>query len=179
MPMLLACVEYVKDERGRHPCGALSPQSRCPTHRREYERKRDEREPWRLLYDDPRWTVVSRKVRARDGYRCTYITKGVRCTVEGPLSVHHEKKLRHIWRDCGSPQRGTSGWEHFVRLALDMRQLRTLCERCHKFVDNTNPQEKWVGVPPVEATAQDRRQKRSHRRMTAKQDARRRKRAQN
>lgn len=147
-------------------CGKLTDaqRSRCPECAPAYERRRTEAEPWRLLYNDPRWRSVSMRVRDRDGQQCTYQVGTRRCISEGLLSVHHEKKLRLIWADCGKPQPRTAGWDRFVREALDMRKLRTLCEAHHKLVDNNNPDEKWLGKPGDLAGSPYRRQRRHRKR---------------
>lgn len=128
MPRLLACLD----------CGELSSGSRCPRHRREFERKRKEAEPWRHLYNNPAWARCVASVLQRDEYRCTYTQEGRRCANTDLLEAHHEEKLRVIWKRCGEPQRGTQGWTRFVKDATDPRRVHSMCPRCHKFVDD-NP----------------------------------------
>jgi hypothetical protein len=176
LPILKPCVERL--ESG-HPCGELSPNSRCPTHTRIFEKARVEREPWRLLYVDPRWTRTSFKVIQRDGYRCTFEATGRRCAAEHPLSAHHETKLRILWERAGRPQKGTEGWEKFVRRAIDVRHLRTLCERHHKLVDNTkDPGERFPTPVEEQASSTHRRGLNHARRMTKKHSRQRRAREQ-
>jgi hypothetical protein len=170
VPALKPCIEwYFDDKLGRRVmCGELSPNTRCREHQRRYERKRLEKEPWRHLYDDPRWFAVRTKVVARDGHRCTFAVGTRRCLTDALLEVHHETKLRHLWERAGSPQRGAQGWDRFIAMATDMRNLRTLCPEHHKFVDNNNPVEKWVGVPGERSTSQHRRNFRARKQRTRK-----------
>jgi hypothetical protein len=158
MPILLACLD----------CGELSPKSRCPIHERHYEKRRLEAEPWRHFYRDPRWSRVRLQALARDDGQCTFVVGHRRCLTLVPLSIHHTKKLRDIWAACGSPQRGAFGWDKFVLAGCDIRNLRTLCETHHKLVDNSNPDEKWLGVPQSQATSQHRRGFRHNKRTTNK-----------
>lgn len=163
----------IVDEGGkRRPCGELSPETRCPKHLRKYEKRRLEQEPWRHLYDDPRWKKTRYEVYTRDGFRCTFQVGTRRCIADVFISAHHEEKLRHIWARVGKPQRGTPGWDKFVQEACDKRKLRTLCEEHHKLVDNNNPDEVWLGKPSVKATSQHRRGHRSGKRRSLKRRSR-------
>lgn len=167
---LKPCIEWVVETR--HPCGELSHETRCPAHRRAYEHRRAEREPWRFFYEDPRWSRARLKVLARDGHQCTFASKTTRCLTTVPLQVHHEVKLRHLWKRYGSPQRGSEGWTKFVLAGCDMRKLRTLCEAHHKRVDNTDPATKWIGIPGPRASVQVRRNFRSKKRRGLPRDER-------
>lgn len=163
MPRLIPCLGRLEDGT---LCGKLTDgrYSRCPTCAPIYERRRNEAEPWRLFYDDPRWFTTRMKVRERDGQQCTHVSGNRRCLSEGPLSVHHEKKLRHLWAECGKPQPRTAGWQRFVTLALDMRKLRTLCEPHHKLADDNHPDEQRQ--PPGRAGSQHRRRRRHMKKRT-------------
>jgi hypothetical protein len=170
MPALKPCIEWYFDEKQRRRvlCGELSPNTRCPEHQRRYEKRRKEKEPWLHFYTDPRWSSVRQKVLSRDGHRCTFAVGTRRCITDALLEIHHETKLRHLWERAGSPQRGALGWDTFIASGCDMRNLRVLCHEHHKFVDNNNPAEKWVGTPGERATSQHRRNFRSGKRRTRK-----------
>jgi len=172
MAALKPCMERVQRRDGSWgPCGVLSPEGRCPDHRRKRDHRRLEKNPFRWLYKDPRWSKVKAEVVARDGYRCTWTVGTRRCNTQALLEVHHEEKLRHIWERCGSPQRGAPGWDHFVREACDARHLRTLCHAHHKHVDNNDPREAKL-TPDVQATSQHRRNIRDSKRRRSRKRGR-------
>src|ERR1043165_13741 len=95
---LKPCLERL--ENGR-PCGVLSHDSRCPEHRRRYEKKKLEAEPWRWFYKDPRWSRARLSCLERDGWQCTFVAAHRRCLTTVPLEVHHNRKLRLLWEDAG------------------------------------------------------------------------------
>jgi hypothetical protein len=57
-----------------------------------------EREPWRAVYDDPRWPMTLREARIRDGGQCRALLKnGMRCPEVCGLEGHHRIPLRDLW----------------------------------------------------------------------------------
>ena len=57
-----------------------------------------EREPWRAVYDDPRWSMTLREARIRDGDQCRALLRnGVRCPEVSGLEGHHTIPLRELW----------------------------------------------------------------------------------
>lgn len=131
MPMLTPCLEEIEGADGRvRPCGVLSSGSRCATHQTEHERTRIKSEPWRRLYSHPAWFNVRPKIWRRDNARCTFEISGRRCNTEALLEVHHEIKVRDLWK------RYEGNWPRFLKAATDERILRLLCPEHHKIVDN-------------------------------------------
>ena len=72
-------------------CGRPSDQRRCPAHHREQYAKQDASRRARGKRHGS--TRSYRKARtealARDGYRCTYVERGRRCTATSRLETHH------------------------------------------------------------------------------------------
>jgi predicted restriction endonuclease len=67
-------------------CGELlrlSGPSRCPTHRR------DQRKSWSWDRNHAAHKRFARAVKKRDGYRCTFVEDGVRCSATTDLVAHH------------------------------------------------------------------------------------------
>ena len=120
-------------------CAALVSTGRCPRHAAAYERARLEAEPWRALYDDPRWRNVSFAVRRTAGWRCEFTVEGRRCNNDWPLSTHHKIKVSVLWK------RAAGDYEEFVRIATDKDNLVCLCERHHHQADKPNPAPESVG----------------------------------
>ncbi len=55
-------------------------------------------EPWRAVYDDPRWSMTLREARIRDDNQCrALLTNGVRCPEVSGLEGHHTIPLRELW----------------------------------------------------------------------------------
>lgn len=154
MPILKPCLEYVD---GR-PCGEPSTESRCPTHRREFERKLLRKEPWRALYDTWQWVRVKPVIHRRDGHRCTFTVAGRRCATTDMLSVHHERKVRLLWQDAKGQ------WKRFLKLATDPNNLRLLCAAHHKHVDSNDTQLESKTRAPNAARSEVRRQRQAGRR---------------
>lgn len=114
--------------------------SRCKKHRREYEAQKLAASPWEGLYDTAEWQTAREKIKARDGYRCTYMVEDRRCAnteMNGWLQVHHTYKAEGLWRKHGSPKKGTQGWRLFVREATNPEVLVTLCSRHHHGAEET------------------------------------------
>lgn len=154
MPILHACVE-LDDVTGR-PCGALSRGYRCPEHEAAHERARVREAPWRRLYRDPRWTTASVKQRRADGERCTFEVDGRRCNATELLTVHHEIKIKDLWKRAGGE------YSRFVKLATDHRHLRTLCGPHHKFVEFGQPPPAIIRPPVHPKPRRRRRERRRH-----------------
>jgi 5-methylcytosine-specific restriction endonuclease McrA len=114
---------------------AFEPESRyerhCPEHRAEHaaevEARRARYEPWRFVYDLPRWATVRRRVLLRDG-QCRAVIAGERCSAIDGLEVHHVEPLADLYGRAGSRA-------EFVELALSERNLAALCPAHHRRAD--------------------------------------------
>lgn len=79
------------------------------------------REPWRAVYDDPRWSMTLREAGIRDGGQCRALLKnGVRCPEVSGLEGHHTIPLRELWA------RGEEA------RAFDSRIVIMLCQAHHR-----------------------------------------------
>ena len=64
-----------------------------------------DREPWRAVYDDPRWTMTLREARIRDGDQCRALLKnGMRCPEVSGLKGHHTIPLGDLWARGEGPR---------------------------------------------------------------------------
>ena len=82
--------------------------------------QRLDREPWRAVYDDPRWTMTLREARIRDGDQCRALLKnGMRCPEVSGLKGHHTIPLGDLWARGEGPR------------AFDSRIVIMLCTAHH------------------------------------------------
>jgi hypothetical protein len=84
--------------------------------------------PWLAVYKLPEWKLAKWQTHARDGYRCTFTDRRGRCTATvqtSTIEAHHVRRLWQLWQDANGV------WEKFVPLALNQRNLVTLCWRHH------------------------------------------------
>jgi len=114
VPIAYQCVEP--------GCVELSGESRCPKHRKAHElqRRGGLKSGWE-------WTATTNRIKRRDGYRCTEVIDGERCTSSVELEVDHEVALE---------DGGTN----------DDDNLRTRCRDCH--LRRHGKQRRHQGGPP-------------------------------
>ncbi len=97
-------------------CGIRSSNTRCPACARSLETRRQGRQWYRVVYNDPRYRTLRRRILARDSHRCTYIDPdGVACTAPA-VEVHHIV-----------PISSATSIPHALQLGLDPTNCASVC----------------------------------------------------
>lgn len=89
----------------------------------------------------PNWEAIRKRVLARDGYRCTWVTDGQRCTVRATDVDHRERGDDHSMSNL----RSLCGWHHQRRTSRDGGKARAAV-RAKRARLGKLPQERHPGL---------------------------------